>query len=220
MMYYSVDCGYECAPVIDREVRSRWPRFPTVSLLVVMNDRPAIRCNTNPDPLVANLIFYHSSGNRLRFGIHYFASLLKSRVCIEAVDIVVPRRRKRPLSPQRIKPIAEPLGHRGRKALRTSSGTALAHDTLLASRSLHATTNVSTFPVIGGRMGPRRWALSPQPPTSWWRRQSLLRSPVCATAGSSLSLRRPNLARLQQFPGVMRRTVGDQLHVELRSTSV
>jgi hypothetical protein len=162
MMYYSVDCGYERAPVIDREVRSRWPRFPTVSLLVVMNDRPAIRCNTNPDPLVANLIFYHSSGNRLRFGIHYFASLLKSRVCIEAVDIVVPRRRKRPLSPQRIKPIAEPLGHRGRKVLPGAPAAVprSAHDTLLASRPLHASTNISTSRSSVAGLGPRRWAIS------------------------------------------------------------
>jgi hypothetical protein len=78
MMYYPVDSGYERAPVIDREVVTRWPRFPTVSLLVVMNDRPAIRCATNLDPLVADLIFYHSRGNCLRFGIHYDASLLGS----------------------------------------------------------------------------------------------------------------------------------------------
>jgi hypothetical protein len=36
MVYYSVDSGYERAPVFDREVVTRRPRFPPVSPLVVM----------------------------------------------------------------------------------------------------------------------------------------------------------------------------------------
>src|SRR5262249_54610651 len=83
-MYYSIDGGYECAPVHERQIVTSWSRLPFVILLAINNNRTKIRSPASLDPLIADFVFNHSSCNRLRIGVHRCAPSSSHRPFAEA----------------------------------------------------------------------------------------------------------------------------------------
>jgi hypothetical protein len=125
-IYYSIDGCYKRAPVFERQIATTWSCFPLVSLLVVTDNRTAIRRPANLDPLVADFVFNHSSCDRLRIRFHH--------------------RVPHPISPSRMLTLS---------VLRSSQRAILGKTELTLSAAMALGTSAGTLTVLCGHLSER-----------------------------------------------------------------